>query len=105
MSRIFISHSSANNAIALALASWLEANGWSDYFLDIDDTRGIAPGERWMAALAGAVDRCEAVIFLVSPAWRDSKYCFAEFFEAKKLGKRIFGVIVEPIPSRSFPSR
>ena len=105
MSRIFISHSSANNAAALALASWLDAQGWSDYFLDIDDNRGIAPGERWMAALAGAVDRCEAVIFLVSPAWRDSKFCFAEFYQAKNLGKRIFGVIVAPIPLSQLPQQ
>ena len=105
MSRIFISHSSANNAAALALASWLDAQGWSDYFLDIDDSRGIAPGERWMAALAGAVDRCEAVIFLVSPAWRDSKFCFAEFYQAKNLGKRIFGVIVAPIPLSQLPQQ
>ena len=105
MSRIFISHSSANNAAALALASWLDAQGWSDYFLDIDDHRGIAPGERWMAALAGAVDRCEAVIFLVSPAWRDSEYCFAEFYQAKNLGKRIFGVIVAPIPLSKLPEQ
>lgn len=105
MSRVFISHSSADNAAALALASWLEANGWSDYFLDIDDTRGIAPGERWMAALAGAVNRCEAVLFLVSPAWKNSKYCFAEFFQAKNLGKRIFGVIVEPIPLTQLPEQ
>ena len=105
MSRIFISHSSANNAAALALASWLDAKGWSDYFLDIDDNRGIAPGERWMAALAGAVDRCEAVIFLVSPAWRDSKFCFAEFYQAKNLGKRIFGVIVAPIPLSQLPEQ
>src|SRR6266403_2888663 len=105
MSRVFISHATANNAAALALANWLEANGWSDYFLDIDDTRGIAPGERWMAALAGAVDRCEAVLFLVSPAWKNSKYCFAEFFQAKNLGKRIFGVIVESIPLTQLPEQ
>ena len=108
MSRIFISHSSANNAnnaTALALASWLDAKGWSDYFLDIDDQPGIAPGVRWMAALAGAVDRCEAVIFLVSPAWRDSKFCFAEFYQAKNLGQRIFGVIVAPIPLSQLPEQ
>ena len=105
MSRIFISHSSANNAAALALASWLDANGWSDYFLDIDDNRGIAPGERWIAALASEVYRCEAVIFLVSPAWNASKQCFAEFFDAKKLGKRIFGVIVAPIPLSQLPEQ
>ncbi|MCY1390223.1 Protein TolB [compost metagenome] len=105
MSRIFLSHSSTNNAQALALGKWLETQGWSDYFLDIDEDRGIAPGERWMAALAGAVDRCEAVIFLVSPAWRDSKYCFAEFYQAKNLGKRIFGVIVEPIALATLPTQ
>jgi len=103
MARIFKSHACANNAVALALANWLDANGWSDYFLEIDATRGIAPGERWMAALAGAVDRCEAVLFLVSPAWKESKYCFTEFFEAKKLGKRMFGVIVESIPLAELP--
>ena len=51
MSRIFISHSSADNAAALALGKWLESSGWSDYFLDIDDNRGIAPGDRWLARL------------------------------------------------------
>ena len=95
MSRIFISHSSANNAAALALGDWLKSNGWSDHFLDFDD--GIAPGERWRAALTRAIDRCEAVIFLLSPAWRDSKPCYAEFDQATRLGKRIFGVKVEPI--------
>ena len=105
MSRIFLSHSSKNNAAALALAIWLKSKGWDDYFLDISEHRGIAPGERWMAALAGAVDRCEVVIFLVSPAWLDSKYCFAEFYQAKNLGKRIFGVIVEPIALSKLPQQ
>ena len=105
MARIFLSHSSANNAHALALAEWLEENGWSDFFLDIDTDRGIVPGERWMAALAGAVERCEAVIFLVSPAWQASKFCFAEFFQAKNLGKRIFGVIVQPVELSTLPEQ
>jgi WD40 repeat protein len=103
MSRIFISHSSADDAAALALALWLEGEGWSDFFLDFDETRGISPGDRWVSALRAAVDRCEAVIFLVSPAWVASKYCFAEFFEAKTLGKRIFGVIVEPVAFEQLP--
>ena len=74
MSRIFISHSSANNAAALALAEWLDQNGWADYFLDLDPARGLAPGERWQQALKVAADRCEAVLFLrrgdeAAPAW------------------------------------
>jgi hypothetical protein len=104
MSRLFISHASANNAIALALGQWLESQGWSDYFLDVHVDRGIAPGERWMAALTGAVDRCEAVLFVVSKAWLTSDYCKAELYWAKGLGKRLFGLIVEPIDPNDLPA-
>lgn len=105
MARIFLSHASADNASALALGQWLQARGWSDFFLDIDADRGIVPGERWMSALAGAVERCEAVVFLVSPAWQASKYCFAEFYQARNLGKRLFGVIVEPVDLAALPEQ
>ena len=48
--------------------------------------------------LKQAAERCELVIFLVSPEWAASKWCLAEFLLAKNLNKRIFGVIVEPTP-------
>lgn len=105
MARIFISHSSADNAAALALAQWLHGQGWSDFFLDFETERGIAPGERWMAALAGAVERCEAVVFVISPAWQASKFCFAEFFQARTLGKRLFAVIVQPVELSALPEQ
>jgi hypothetical protein len=60
MSRIFLSHSSANNAEAVALCDWLNREGWNDVFLDIDPDRGIAAGERWERALNEAANRCEA---------------------------------------------
>ena len=67
MSRIFISHSSANNAEAVAVHDWLEREGWKDeIFLDLDPNRGIAAGERWERALNEAANRCEVVLFLVS---------------------------------------
>ena len=103
MSKIFISHSSVNNAQALALAQWLEDNGWGEYFLDITPARGLSPGERWQEALKAAADRCEAVLFLISPAWRDSRWCLAEFLLAKQLGKTIFGAIIETIPLETLP--
>jgi hypothetical protein len=98
MSKIFISHSSINNASALAIAQWLEDNGWKEYFLDITPAQGLSPGERWQEALKKAADRCEIVLFLISPAWRNSKWCLAEFFLAKQLGKRLFGVLIQPTP-------
>jgi hypothetical protein len=48
VSRIFLSHSSANNAEAVALRDWLEQQGWKDeIFLDLDPKRGIVAGARW----------------------------------------------------------
>jgi hypothetical protein len=53
MSRLFISHSSANNAEAVAIREWLATEGWDDVFLDLDPERGIRAGERWEQALIG----------------------------------------------------
>jgi len=103
MSKIFISHSSHDNAKALAVAQWLKQQGWADYFLDITPTRGLVPGKRWQAELRAATDRCEAVLCLISPAWCDSKWCLVEFLWAKQLGKAMFGVIVAPTPYESIP--
>jgi WD40 repeat protein len=104
LSRIFISHSSANDAAALALGKWLSEQGYDDVFIDIDPNRGLVAGERWQEALKAAADRCEAVLFLVSPAWLASKWCLAEFLLAKTLHKRIFGLIIEPVPFERVPS-
>ena len=104
MARLFISHSSVNNAAAIALTKWLSEQGFDDIYLDIDPDRGLAPGERWQEALKAAADRCEAVLFLVSPAWLASRWCLAEFLLAKSLHKRIFGLIIEPVPLAQLPS-
>ncbi len=104
MARLFISHSRANNGAAIGLSGWLSEQGFDDVFLDIDPDRGLTPGERWHEALKAAADRCEAVLFLISPAWLASKWCLAEFLLATSLHKRIFGLIVEPVPFDSLPN-
>lgn len=104
MSHIFISHSSADNAEAIALRDWLISQGWSKLFLDLDPERGLKAGERWQGALKQAAEYCESVIFLISPAWAASKWCLAEFLFASNLNKQIFGVIVEPTPFDDLPA-
>jgi hypothetical protein len=96
MSKIFISHSSHDNAKALALAQWLKEKGWGTPFLDISPRHGLAPGKRWREALTGAAGRCEAVICLLSPAWLNSGECRGELSFACYLSKPLIGVIVEP---------
>jgi NAD(P)H-dependent FMN reductase len=79
VSRIFLSHSSKNNAEAVALYDWLQDEGWkNEVFLDLAPTGGIEAGERWERALNEAANRCEAVLFLVSKAWIASPWCRKE---------------------------
>ena len=104
MSRIFLSHSSTNDAEAVALRDWLADNGWKDeVFLDLDPQRGIAAGERWERALHEAASRCEAVLFLVSKAWLASVWCRKELNLAHALNKRLLGVLIEDLPAGELP--
>jgi formylglycine-generating enzyme required for sulfatase activity len=104
VSRIFLSHSSNNNAEAIAVHDWLIDQGWNELFLDLHPERGFKAGQRWQDALKQAAERCELVIFLISPAWAASKWCLAEFLLAKQMSKRIFGVIVAPTPFEDIPT-
>jgi formylglycine-generating enzyme required for sulfatase activity len=104
VSRIFLSHSSTNNAEAVALRDWLAENGWKDeIFLDLDPQRGIAAGEHWERKLHEAASRCEAVLFLVSKAWLASVWCRKELNLAHSLNKRLFGVLIEDLPIGELP--
>jgi tetratricopeptide (TPR) repeat protein len=104
MSRLFLSHSSDNNAEAVAIRDWLAGEGWNEVFLDLDPGRGIVAGERWERALNEAASRCEAVLFLISRSWLGSRWCMREFGLARKLNKRLFGVLVESIPVAELPA-
>jgi formylglycine-generating enzyme required for sulfatase activity len=77
------------------LRDWLVSQGWSDLFVDVDPERGIVAGERWERALNEAASRCEAVLVLVSKAWLGSRWCMNELGLARRLNKRLFGVIIE----------
>src|ERR1700757_4466426 len=103
MARVFVSHSSANDAEAIALRDWLAGEGWDDVFLDLDPERGIVAGERWERALYEGANRCKAVLFLVSRAWLNSRWCVKELNLAHRLNKRLFGVLIEDIPTAKVP--
>ena len=103
MGVIFISHSSKNNAEAVAVRDWLRGEGYGETFLDLDPEHGLAPGQRWEEELQKAGERCLAVVVLVSPDWCASKWCFHEFKFAKALGKKIFPVLVQPTPWGELP--
>jgi WD40 repeat protein len=96
MARIFISHSSADNDQAAQMKAWLASAGFESAFLDKDKATGIPPGADWERTLYREVEQSEAVIIIQTPNWLASKWCFAEFTQARALGKAIFPAIVAP---------
>jgi WD40 repeat protein len=96
MAHIFISHSSRDAEQAARLLTWLRANGFVETFLDFDKHAGLAPGADWERTLYREIAGAEAVILILTKNWFDSKWCFAEFTQARALGKAIFPLIEAP---------
>ena len=103
MGILFISHSSADNEAAIRVRSWLHEHGWSQVFLDLDPTSGIAPGQLWQQELKAAGERCAGVLILLSPNWAASRWCQTEFLVADQLGKTILPVLIAPTPFAELP--
>jgi TIR domain len=96
VARVFISHSSRDNEAAARIKAWLQERGFETPFLDFDKHAGIPPGADWERTLYQQVERSEAVIIIQTPNWLESKWCFAEFTQARALGKPIFPIIETP---------
>ena len=96
MARVFISHSSRDKEPAARIMGWLHTQGFETPFLDFDKHAGIPPGADWEKTLYREIERSEAVIVIQTPNWLESKWCFAEFTQARALGKAIFPVIEAP---------
>jgi tetratricopeptide (TPR) repeat protein len=96
MAAIFISHSSRDNECAEQVTTWLAQEGYERVFLDFDKHTGMQAGEHWERRLYEEVERCHAVILVLTPNWLESKWCFVEFAQARALGKIIFPIVFSP---------
>jgi hypothetical protein len=93
MARVFLSHSSRDNAAATELKAWLDDQGFAPAFLDFDKHSGIPPGADWERTLYAEIQRCQALLIVQTPNWSASRWCFAEYTQARALGKPIFQVV------------
>jgi WD40 repeat protein len=76
--------------------AWLGEQGFETPFLDFDKHGGIPLGADWEKTLYREIERAEAIVIIQTPDWLDSKWCFAEFTQARALGKAIFPIIETP---------
>lgn len=93
MTSFFLSHSSKDSDAAGWLKDWLKEQGFETPFLHFDPESGLAPGVDWEQELYHAIEQCQALLVLYTTYWEDSKWCFAEFAQARWLGKPILPVI------------
>ena len=93
MPSFFLSHSSNDSVAAGLLKDWIQAQGFETPFLHFDPESGLSPGVEWEQELYRAIDQCQALLVLYSLHWEASKWCFAEFAQARWLGKPIVPVI------------
>jgi len=96
VSRIFISHSSDDREQAARLLTWLHSQGFVSTFLDFDKRHGVRAGADWERTLYRELSSADAVILILTRNWFASKWCFAEFAQARALGKAIFPLVESP---------
>jgi TIR domain len=100
MPAIFISHSSRDQTVTDDIKSALAGMGFERVFLDFDKDTGIGAGEAWEKRLYEEVERCHAIILVLTPNWLASTWCRVELAQARALGKVIVPVICAPLGER-----
>jgi hypothetical protein len=97
--KIFISYSRTDVVIAERFVVDLEENG----FEVLIDRRDLPYGEEWQPELADFIRESDTVIWLVSPASVESKWCNWELGEVARADKRLVPVCTHPIERNTLP--
>jgi TolB-like protein len=87
---VFVCYSHADQDAIFPEIAWLNEQGinlWYD--------EGISPGVEWSQALADAIERCERVLFYVSPSSVSSEHCRREISFAQSKGHPVLVVHLE----------
>jgi hypothetical protein len=91
MATVFISYSRANAAFVRRLVDQLKARH-VDYWLDVDR---IQAGEDWSDAVWAALQQCDAMLLIMSPASMASKEVANEWKYYQSVDKPIIPVLVD----------
>lgn len=95
MARVFVSHATEDYATAAEVRVWLRSEG-HQVFLDQDVSDGIDVGEVWKERLYHELRAADAIICVVTEAYKRSEWCAAEIGIADALGLRLLPLQAEP---------
>ncbi|WP_239314028.1 toll/interleukin-1 receptor domain-containing protein, partial [Frankia sp. Cj3] len=98
MAQVFISHASADSTVASSVAGWLRQEG-HEIFLSGDPECGMATGDAWRQRLLDELFHADALLAVVTQAFRKSVWCAAEIGAALATGLRILPLLAEPAVS------
>ncbi|MGI9001604.1 MAG: TIR domain-containing protein [Pseudonocardia sp.] len=94
MARVFISHASDDVELAAEVHRWLRDDS-HEAFLDQNLRDGIAIGEEWEQRLHERLRWADAVVCIITSAYRASEWCTAEVAIARSRGSRVLPVLAE----------
>lgn len=86
---VFISYSSRDLGFAQQVRDYLQRAGKVCWL----DAHEIRYAQEWWPAILGAIERSACVVCLVSPAFRQSRFCHAEADHARALKKKLIQVL------------
>src|SRR5215475_7973588 len=95
VTRVFVSHSSDDTQLALALHDWLRGLG-HEVFLDRDLHGGLVAGDDLHQRLHERLRWADAVVAVLTGSYRRSPLCSAELVVAQSRGSKLIPVRAEP---------
>jgi formylglycine-generating enzyme required for sulfatase activity len=88
---LFLSYSRADAETAFAIRRALEAAGHTVW----QDLTAIKGGDEWIKSIEAGVERCYALVMVVSAAFEHSEWMQIEYLHAKRRGKPIIPLLVD----------
>lgn len=97
--KVFISHSTNDKALALSFTEFLQLGmGLAKEEIFCSSINGtLRTGKEFIPDIKEKLTGCHVVIFLITPAYMESKFCLAELGAARALNQNIYPLIASSL--------
>ena len=91
MAQIFVSYAKEDTEVARQIVNGLEEAGYSTWYYE----RDTVPGDLYLSQIDEAIDRCAALVLVISPHFRESTQVVPEVVHAFETRKPLFPVLYD----------